>query len=566
MFRPVQPPVRGTSNARSFIDTPGDLVPYVLNSAGKPIGRNFLPYTPASRDRHVIGQRAGLSKLFPQQSGAPGGSPWQCLVNVSRASVIADYQIGDCFSMTEGLSLESGVITGNYFQLDSVPSSDGIGALGTGSVNASAVCPARKGTDEAPYYACFVSSNTSSGGFGIATIRAFRDDTGATLWTYVISEASVDRFINTMTASDNFLFVCTGAVVLMIRVSDGTLVSTETLSGWAQEAIEGAVYKNLAGSEWYFIGFNGSNLLGATQTTGGATIHVIEAGNPATQFRAGVQRFSINNEYVTAIGPYSSDPLVKEPLGWGQTLDEDTGFPDNASTNYNEGFHGYFRISERSQVTGHGCLITALAVHPTTGAVFIARTNEGYGPNSGFDSASGLTFQPDGNTFPPITVMGISFAGERLWESDTFSLKSLEVGMAGLPNDIPLSSADDPSISAIRCNARGEICVGGRQNDGFFSIFGIDAEDGALQWQANLMNTGLSVRQGAMAVDPGDGHFVIGGDRNANWDGHTGSAHVWKVHSQTGEVLWHFDLSANVSALTVAMRPSGGIVYGTDFI
>lgn len=558
------PPYRGVSNHAGFIDTPPGIAPYALDADGKPRARNFLPHSPGSKDRGSVGQRHGHRLLFPQQCGGAGGSAWQALVPVARASVIDGYRPGTCTPLTDGESEVSGAITGNWALIDSVPSSDYVGTLdvsddGGGvvnSVNATAVCPVAQTNDDGEtYYRFMVSSNYTSGGNTRARIRCIRSDTKATVWTYGISAGGQDKFINTMVCSDNFLFVCSNGNVLVLRVTDGTLVMTCALEGWSQEAIEADVYKTVAGDEYLFVGFNGSDVAGAT--SGNST--PIDAGVAATCFRAGVMRYRINNEYVSATGPYqNADVLTYPTTGWGQTLDLDTGDINNADIDLFDSFHGYFRVSEWSAVEGHGCLINGLRVHKGTGTVVVARTNQGYGPNS--------SYPPDGATQPSITVFAISFEGVLLWEADTNSI--LESGAGGYQNDIPIGAGDDPSISAVCVNTRGEVCVSGRQNAASFNTFGLDVRNGTLEWQANTQSASGSTRQGAIGVDPGDGHIIIGGDRNDDWDGaDPGDNRNWfKVHSQTGEVLETFEHGANVSILSVSVFPNGTSLVGMDRI
>lgn len=562
-------PVRGVSTARSFIDTAGDLCPYALDADGKPIMRNVLPHTPESDDRHVLGQRAGFDLLYPQQCGGIGGAPWRELIAVSVSSTIDGYTVGTATPVTGGSSVTSGAIQGNYIQLDSVPSSDGVGALGTGSVNATAVCPVRQGTNAAPYRLYFVSSNTTSGGFGIATIRCVRDDTGATVWTATISEASVNRYVNTMTCSDNFLFVCTNGEVKMYRVLDGSLVTTNTLNGWAQETIQAAVYK-ASGREWLFVVFNGSAAAGVCHPSEG---HVIQAGEAATHFRSGVQRLRINNDYVNTVGPFSEDPLIAETRGWGQTITA-AGVRSNAgseyaewdSTNSIETFYGYFRVSEHSRIGGHGCLITSIAVDSRDGSVCVTRTNQGYGPNTSGSGSDGSPFAPDGTEFPPITVFRITFAGELDWESDVGSLDSTEVGAGGYANDIPTSGSDDPTLSVSACSFMGMWAVGGRMTEAGFSLFGIDPTNGTVQWQEAVVDAGRSLRQGAICVNPGDGAFIIGGDVSDEWDAGGDDAHLWKYAALDGSLDWAFLVDAGVSVLSVSVMDDGSLVAGVDYI
>lgn len=560
------PPFRGVANSTGFIDTPPGFVPFSLDEDGLPRARNFLPHTPGSKDRGQMGQRHGFSKVFDVQMGA--GLAVQAMTNVARASVVTGFTQTDAQTMTNGLSLESVALSvTNYAQLDSVPSADGFGFLDDGVshanfVQVAATCPVMH-TDG--YQFAFIASNyTGTDGFSRSTIRCFRTDTGATVWTYTISTAITNRFINTMTCSDNFLFVCTNAVVLMLRVADGSLVATETLNADAQESIESCVFKDADGDEWLFVLFAGSEVAGAT--VAGVTI---EAGNPASHFRAGVTRLLIGNEYVSTTGPYAGLPLTGSSTGWGQVLVPATGAADNVASRFYERFHGYFRFSERSRVVGHGCLPTAIHCDPRTGTLVIARTNQGYGPNSGLDTvgtgASGLTFAPDGTIFEPVSVCAISFDGELLWETDIGSI--FEIGLGGFYNDIPTGADDDPSLSAVRCNRLGTACVAGRQNIIGYSVFLLDIVDGTILNKNNVMATTGSVRQACMGVDPGDQNFVIGGDRNDDWEGSSSTnAHLWKVHAVTAEIVWYFDLGAAVSSLGLGMLAMGGIVYGFDYV
>jgi hypothetical protein len=529
----VIPPFRGAANNTAFIKTPGDLAP--LDTM-----RNFRTFVP-DKDRPQGGKRPGIVKAFDRQLK---NAAVQALCPVSRASYISGYLLGDGRDMGDGSSKDSDALEGNLFILDEVPSMryalelDALqyGGLDAQASNAVAFHP----DDDLIAFAINIPGADTVSGFGETVIRVVTTD-GAVLWTIHVTSAFADRYTNTLVFSRHFLFVCVADHVRMYRVSDGSDFGTAFLGAWASETVEADVYRGPGGTEFLYVAFNGANKPG--DLVGGGSII---AGPYAIHFRSGIIKYRlIYNE-----GQDGYNPLVQVSFGTA---------PDPADPLIEDGgFHGYWRVSEQSGGKPWGCLINAMRVSPADGSVFFARTNQGYGPNT--------LYHPDGST-AFVTVTKVLANGTLAWERDTDSIDPGESGALGFANDIPTAPGDEPAILAVAVDGNGDVYAGGRRNILGDSVFKLRGTDGVMVWTTTVAGIYPKViRQAAMAIDPTDGNLVVAGDRNNDWIGADGQAHLWKISGNNGTVLWSFDILSNVSGLGVDVSTLGQIAYVTDFV
>lgn len=545
---PVKVPFRGAANAAPFIAPSEDFAPQSRL-------RNFFPHD-VDGDRLRGGTRPGARALFTQVMG--GGRPVQALFTVTRAAQVTGFVVppaGDGYqpvrSITGGRSAIAGPIAGNLFAVNNVPSYDYAGALagqgGPATVSVSALAVSRDGV----YFAA--AANHVVGGFLRATIELRLVSDGSLVWSHVISQASVNRFVTGLFFTTEAVWACTNGYLHGRYLSDNTAVHTVAPIGgivgdyvldWAGKTVAGVCYGGTPfgagdGTERFLVAFNGT-AVGSPGSPG----PYIEDGHYASQFRSGVMLFATNARAVLGIG---LSPIVQQSYG-GRAGD----------STYQEGEHGYWRVSERSAYGPRGCLINGLARH-TDGSVVFTRTNVGCGPTS--------SFPPDGTVVPTVSLTAINPDGTLKWEADPV-ISVLESGLLGYLNDCPVSGGsgvtNEPTIGPLAIDAAGDVYTGGRQTDGLFSAFKVRGTDGGRVWATNLTGSGAVVR--GVAIDPADGHPVFVGDRNNGWTGSGGaSRHLWKLNALTGAVINSLDLPSAASALAVVCTPSLAL-YGSDQI
>lgn len=519
--RRVIPPYRGVSNNTTYIGTPNGYCPPESM-------RNVRCYTPA-KDRPTIGQRPGLAPLFPDLTD---GAAVQGLGVVSRASVITGYTLGTCDPVGADWSTSTaGTLDGHLWMLDgrrgmyatSYYDATTDGAPSPVSAFAVAVNPA--GTLAA--YAMIYDDGSPS---NVVRVRVVSTVDGSTVWTVKIAETGVNRFVNTMTFSENYLFVCTNNQLRVYRATTGTAVQTSTMNGWAFEVIQCCVS---ADGAFLYVGFNGLET-GATLPSG----VTVTAGRYARMWRAGVMKFQIN--------PTTSLAAI-EQVSFGTQL-----LPANT---YYETGHGYWRFSEQTPWAPWGVEIRGIAAHPD-GGVVLAHTNQGRGPNA--------SFPPDPSIRQFFTLTKLNSNGVTLWRHDTDSAIEPEIGDLGYQNDIPTTGTDFPSVMCLTVTASGTVIAAGRINTVAaygVNVFAIRGTDGVRLWEQDL---GGLINEGCIALDPTDDNPILVGVRNAAWPGAGGNnAHLWRLSSVTGEVLQDNDLNVAATGLGVGVTTSGDIVYAT---
>jgi len=520
-------PIGGAANLSAFREQPNRFCPPSTL-------RSVRPYD-VGTDRPRIGTTPGIAPIFDQTFG--DGNPVQDINTVSRASVVAGYHLGVTTPIA-GRSSLADPLTGQVFGLSSAnpPLLEWAGTSALSSIAAS--CVARHPDTDLTVVAGTDTSGTDT--VKVAALNRY----GATVWSVTISEGGVDRFVNTLAMSRLYTFVATNNKVLALRNDTGATAATSTCNGWAKEVIDLVVWRDPStGEEFLFVLFDGSeNSTGSGNLPNGTAL---TAGFYARCFRSGVMKFLVPSSN------YSATPVFGQ-VQFGPQL------PSTAT--YYESAHGYFRISEQSELKPRGCIPTALAVDGL-GNLYVTRCNAGGGPNN--------TFTPDLTQVRPITVMRINRNGTKAWEIDTDSI--IRVGpVGGYLNDIPNSSSEDPSVQAVAADEQGtHVYAAGAPNAAQQCVFALRASDGALIWTQEIEPVTVaptsSIRQAAARVDPTDGGLILGGDYTNNWDGAT-VASFWKLSAETGEFVWSVALNATAYGFGVAVFRNGRVVLvGSHF-
>lgn len=533
---PAPIPIRGAANNTPYIDQPFDACPVEGI-------RNIRPYGPDNRRR--LASRPGIKKVFNQKIG--NGQPIQGLGVITKASSISGYDIGSCV-VEDGSSSVSGALSGQvwFFEPnvamyadDYIDGSAYNGDTANQSVQHAAVAPT---WSDYPDRVVVVSNFTDKTTQKVKYVLRIYDKDGNIIATTERSSPFNpvrNHAANSMAVSKNYIFVPTRRMVDVFKLSDGTLHSSMTLNNWASDVVACRIYKPTTGDPILYVLFKGTRGAGTYQ--GGIGGGVIEEGKWAAEFRAGVQKYRIASESDTVLTTYL------EIFGQQKTSGDD----------YYEADHGYFRISEQSALAPHGATVTSMAVSPADGSIYITRCNRGWGPNNSISD-----FHPK-DPLPFISLMKVSASGVVEWEIDTDSVR--EVGDGGYINDIPIGPGDDPTLLQAVCDADGNVFVAGRRNLFDYSILKVH-KDGYMIWGETLTSSTLpsAHREGGIFIDPTDQGVITVADRNSDWTGATGYAHVWKLDNERGTVIWSNDLNEGVSGLGVCVLSDGRIVYTTD--
>lgn len=535
MRRPLVPPFRGVTNSSQYVATMAGFVP--LDAM-----RNVRAWS-SGDGRFGLSKRPGSRKLFTNQIG--GGLPVQAIFQVSRASQVSGYTLGDCVDVTDGWeSRTAGTLAGHVWIMDGRRGLDRSittpGALP--NVGAFGISVSRDGT-KAAY--C-LTDNTASPRVSYVRVISMVDGSEVAL-IGPISESPADAFLNITCwggsgATDEYLFVSINGKIRAYRTDTWAAYSTSTLNGHSYE-VTGLTVPSAGGV--LYASFDGNNVAGTLPNAGPG---VISAGKFARHFRSGVMRFTIN---------------ARAALGTALTQ---VSFGEQLATNatYYEQSHGYFRFSEQFAWAPNGCLTKSIAAHPD-GGVIVAHTNRGWGPTAAFPP-----------TFTPFaTITRINASGGIDWQDHTDSAFVDEAGDGGYQNDIPTGTPgsvwpnynlDYAAVQGVACGANGNVYAAGRMSlttsDGS-NVFAYN-DDGVRIWEANC---GRVLAENGITIDPTDDNPVVVGNRNDEWTGASSrQAHLWKLDKNTGEILNTIDLGENVGGLGVAINAEGRIVYGTAYV
>lgn len=522
--------------------------------------------------RRRLSTRPGHSRYFP---GAVGLGPVVEQVSVNRPSVSTGYKLGETADPGAGSSVLGTALAGNVFALDQVPSMNWSATLEADSVvsapspQVNACCFTPDGT------MAIVAGSALNPTYRQLKVRAINTTTGATVWTYTFSEGSNDWYVTAVCATNDFVFVCTRNEFHMLWLRDpypganyaGKLGRRQICNGWSQVVTACGVHSQqetttgplgtTTTTVWYLtVAFYGTSepgtIHGGTLLSGEVLGTTIEAGITASHFRTGVMRMRIS-PFPVVPSPYLHPPAIDSiyalQVPFGRQL-------ESTDPRY-EGRHDYFRVSEQSLASPHGCYITAMAVL-SDGAVVCTRTNQGWGPTT--------AWRPDGtdNGRPMISVFKIDRLGSMVWEQDPGSVVGDGTGNGAYAGHPHYNDINNPTFKAVARSALDAVAIAGRQNDATKSV-AVLTSTGLIEWDANLMDATRSVR--ALEFDPTDGNLIAAGDRNTSWDDSGGDeANLWKLQAADGSVAWHYDLNAAVSALAVAASSDGTIVFGTDIV
>ena len=540
-------PVRGATDAATFRAQPGGFSPLRTR-------KNFRGRNPKT-ERLSGGRRPGMTRLL--QRPLKEGWPVQGLIPTTLADTQTGYVHGVCRDMGTAMSVPSGPLYGNLAALDAVPSMDwlvNVDVVPAGGPSANAV-QACAWDPDGEFLA--VASNYTVGGVNRFSVAKVDPTTGDVLWITNYADGSHNASVNAVKVTKLYTFVAIandhtpgGNLILGYRNDTGALAIQGDLGGWAKEAVALAVYTDGTGQEWLYVAFHGSAIAGTY--TGGVGTGVIRAGRWALHFRSGIVKYRVDGSAYGGAGITRTD--------WGTGL--------SASDAYYETNHRTWRFSEHNFISGgfdarpHGCEFTALACG-SDGSVYFAKRNASWGPNPDRPE-----FLPDGSYEAYATVGKISATGNLIWLSDSDSILENEDPDYPYFNDLSFQGdpTPDPSISAICVGTDGTLFAAGRRTANSLSAFAFDSDDGVRLWDANVMGSTGTVREGAAAIDS-DGNPWFAGDRNTAWDGASGAqAHLWKLSKDTGEVLNTFDVEQAVSGLCVACNGAGGVFYGLDHL
>lgn len=523
-------PIGGAASPSAYRDQPARYCPPETL-------RNVRPNDTA-KDRPRLGTTPGIVKVFNQQFG--DGNFIQAIETVSRATVIAGYHLGDA-SRILGRSVLADPLAGQVFEFQPGQSPalewfalvDVTSAGGPDPLSVSAI--GRHPDTDLVVVGTDAYNDTASATDTVASVIAY-NRYGEQVWATRISRAGVNVFINTVEVTRLYTLVCANERVYALRNDTGAIVENTDCNGWADETIEARRYRDTNGVEYLYVLFNGKTT-GVTAGTPSTNNVTVTAGFYAKCFRSGVMKFLIASDN------YTTSPVFTQ-VQWGRQL---------ASTDsYYEAAHGYFRISENSEVRPRGAIVNALAVD-LSGNCYIGRCNCGGGPTA--------AFTPSLLEARPITVCKVSVAGTMLWESDTDSI--VRVGSQSVYNDIPTAGGMDPSINAVAVDStNGLVYAGGAPNAATGCVFQLNAADGSPTWAATLEPTigppNQSIRQAALAVDPTDGNLIVGGDNSDDWTGSLGvHAHLWKLNHIDGSIVWTENLADTVSTTGVVVFSDG---------
>lgn len=536
--RSVLPPYRGVSNCTPYYSIPGDMCPpeAMLNV------RCYVPQA----DRPQVGTRPGLVAAFPQLIA--NGAPIQAMRTVNRSATVIGLTVGNCTSITDDWeSRVADTLTGQVWILRS-----NLGMVhdyyeNTGASGPYADTDVNNPSIQSVTCCCFTpggsvfvfgSTYTDGSGLTVGRVTAINASTGLVIWSHKVVRAS-NAYVNSVCATDTYVFVSTNNYVRVLRVTDGAQQGPENdCNRWSSEVIGIALNKVASTSQIRYLSVLYFGSTAAASLSGES----VASGKYAQHFRAGVMSMVL-------------DPNT--PASTADTVIMQVSVPEvlSSSDTYFEAHHFHCRFSERFEEAPHGTYPTGIDSTPTGGFV-VSHTNQGWGNKP--------AVTPTGYPFRTVSVFDNS--GAIVWRADT---DSLNLAGDGGRNDIVYDAGGSlfSSIAAVACDTNGDVYAGGRRTAATgneAAVFKLSKDDGRILWR---FDTGHSVTQSvrAMTIDPTDGNLIVVGDRSTTWSGATGFAHLWKLSAIDGSVLAHFDLGvASKSGLGVAVDLNGQVGYTTD--
>lgn len=545
--KPAIPPFRGASNNSSFINAG---LPFAPADALE----NVMPYD-ATKDRPRIGTRPGTTEYFYGTWG--GGSRIQGCGVVARGRTQTGYQLGTATDLvnTNGSTHLQGAITGNVWREDETwgltaysyddataagPYSD-TGDSGADDTNVNACCLSRDGTK-----LIIGRSYDDGSGDRVARVTCLNATTLALIWSKRMDDPGIDRFVNAIACSDDWVFVATNHFLRVFRLSDGSnppapSKSVYGFNGWSSEAID--VKVTASGTTLYGL-FLGSTS-GATLASG----CVVSTGIYASHFRSGVMKFTIATR-AAIVAATATEVLTQAVLG--TQIGPSNRYYEGSGTSR----HNYCRFSERMPWGPRGLKPTALALTPDGGFV-VTHANAAWGPDSTntHTIAGGYGFDdylpPDGSAgYHNLTKFDAN--GAYQWRQDGDSIRTEDSGGGNLCDLL------DPTAVCIAVDDAGNIYTGGRKTAPGDCAYAWDSTGNYL-WSLTL---GGTVR--ALLVMPGSQAVIAGGDRNDIWAGSGGDyAHLWELRQLDGSVIRAQELGS-VSTLGLAGNDDNDLWQVTD--
>lgn len=578
---PLQAPYLGVTDATPFIGQP--------KGATDPDGMVNMVVRNVDNGRRQLATRP---KALAEFVGAAYSGKTNGLGSISRSSGVGSVIAVNPDDDTTGVSVESGTLQGQALVLDPdrtvrlvLKDTRGTAALlhdpPTSAANAgfgAFQCCWHSTDPDIGYFATIAADSThgDSGGKVVVGLNRFSLATGQiTHQSYCVdadsytatgvnstysatpAAGSVDLFSNQILEYFGYLFVAVQRYVYCFRSDTLTYIKRHQID-WCEE-VQGIQGVTVGGSHYLL------TLVTGLTSTGG--------GRPVTADLTGSDRFGeflggVLKHRITTTTTPGTTVFVRQAMPMGLSSG-DAGYED----------HRFFRLSEWNLGRPHGCLcygFAAAAGSDSSVFAYIARTNQGFG----YDG-NDATMRPDG-TAPFIsacracltrafetgaptsmspaapTRYGFSSAVGG-WERDTASLRrAYPWGAFTFQNDIPLISGgsrdpqvqgNEPTFWAVALDSdRNRVFFAGRRSSlsgTAPTVYAFEADTGTLLWAAD---TGGTIQQNAICVDPTSGNLLVAMARNTGWTGPDGtstgaSAEVLELNGETGQTVASFDLT-----------------------
>lgn len=598
-------PVLGVTDQTPFIKQPGD--------ATDPDGLRNLVRINAANGRAQLATREKLTLEF---GGAAFSGRANALGEISRAEGLGPVITTDPDSGTTGETRPSGTWLGQAVVLEATDRSErlvladlrgGVAAPPTGPGGFGSFGGCWHATDDDVGYFVTIASDTAHGDSGgkviVGVSRFSLISNDITHQSYCVDADSytqsgvnttysatpvagaLDLFSNQVCQWGGYLFVCAFRYVYCFRADTLTYVKRHLID-WTEE-VQGICGATINGADYLFA------LSTGTTVTGG--------GRPVTVDGTGSERFG---EFLGGVLAHSiaySNATTKEPVAAGTAVLTRVALPQGTQSGdgaYED--HRFFRPSEWSVARPHGCLCYAFQVVVGTDLsvyAYIARTNQGFG----YDGNS-ASMRPDGSAqfitacranltrafqaSPPRYINPAAATNYGLsvdvggWEIDPGSLhRPFTWGANIFQNDIPAITAglrdpqvvgNEPTYWALAVDAsRDRVFLAGRRrllSGPAPTVVCLRASDGTPLWETD---TGGTVQQNAIAVDPTTGNLLVAMLRNIQWTNADGTpattkAEVLELAGATGQTVGSFDLTDAVTFNTYVTSDAGFAVgaYG----
>lgn len=568
-------PLKGASDRYAYIDIPGDLAPIgtILNvrpdvtSPGSELGRG--------------GQRPGLREARDPDGvpwGRVGDGPIQLIYALPRAAAVDGFQLGAGISThAYWESHLSQKLVGNLFVLrrtgtsgkPSMARNHSIGTVGAGDFEVetlrdlTAACwtdqqslaggvnenPVTTGDRDAIIFTATYTVGGANNGFGTPGWTELSNPFDPPLLTNTVGPfpiESCDHFYGNSGTLGGVLFVSHSVrAILGEAVNKGILVGynldgsgpvpmtrpfftvyNETVTGTPSSAAAFSVSVNAGAIEC-------TQVL-CEQVGGVNSLYVSYDANPNSE--ACIGRYNVNdwaahgfNQVIPGSGGFQVNGITFAVQAgvFGPTVDPLQ--PHYLSINY-----------------PRGARPMGVAVDPD-GFVYWVQSSTGWGPN--YNGGANPSHHPNYQGARPVTVCKVDPAGLNFeWESATHVD----------PGESYTTRISDPELRWVVADIDGCYC-GGREVLGA-NCFAVNSADGGIRWKFRTGAVAAALKLFDGALDPGDGHLWVTGDRTDSWTGHAPVvgvyAQLWKLHRESGAVLAFYDIGASLAGLSLDFNPA----------